>query len=119
MSDRPVQSEAERVLKEREEATLAALASLRESSAPPALDGTIGRLTHIDAHQQHQMALHGRRRLELQLETIRGALARVQAGRYGLCVMCGDAIAAERLEATPEAPFCAACQEAIDRETRA
>jgi hypothetical protein len=49
----------------------------------------MGRLSYIDAHQQHQMTLAGQRRLEVQLETIRGALARVKEGTYGKCVSCG------------------------------
>lgn len=75
----------------------------------------MGRLTHIDAFQQQQMALHGRRSLQLKLERIRGALVRVRAGTYGNCVECGAAIPAERLEFAPESPFCIKCNERFGR----
>ncbi|MDQ7793981.1 MAG: TraR/DksA C4-type zinc finger protein [bacterium] len=46
------------------------------------------------------------------LRQVEDALRRMDGGSYGLCVRCGRAIAAERLEALPEAAFCRACQEA-------
>lgn len=39
------------------------------------------------------------------------ALARLEAGTYGLCVECGEKIAEARLEFRPEAARCLACQE--------
>lgn len=117
MSDAAM-TEAERLLRERERETLEELKSLRESTAPSPVDGSMGRLSYIDAHQQHQMTLAGQRRLEVQLETIRGALARVKEGTYGKCVGCGEAIAPSRLEAAPETPFCAPCKESLEREQR-
>jgi RNA polymerase-binding protein DksA len=39
------------------------------------------------------------------------ALARLEAGSYGLCVDCGEKIAEARLEFRPEAARCLACQE--------
>jgi DnaK suppressor protein len=116
MADEISMGEAERILKEREKATLDELKSLRESPAPSPVDGSMGRLSYIDAHQQHQMTLAGQRRLEVQLETIRGALARVKEGTYGKCVLCGEPVAPERLEAAPETPFCAPCKERLERE---
>ena len=37
------------------------------------------------------------------------ALARVDAGAYGVCVGCGQPIADERLAAVPDATACTAC----------
>ncbi len=120
MADERTAGEIERVLRKREEQTLEGLKRLEAAvQAPPGLDGTIGRLTRMDALQQQEMALHGQRRLELQLETIRGALSRVQDGSYGTCVFCGQVIAPVRLEATPETPSCIACQARFEREGRA
>ncbi len=118
MSNDQTMSEAERILREREREVLAELKSLRESTAPSPVDGSMGRLSYIDAHQQHQMILAGQRRLEIQLETIRGALARVKEGTYGKCVGCAEAIAPARLEAAPETPFCAPCKDRLEREQR-
>jgi len=44
-----------------------------------------------------------------QIARIDAALARLAAGRYGLCVRCGSPIVAARLEAVPEAAECVAC----------
>lgn len=41
-----------------------------------------------------------------QLEQIDGALARIEAGTYGTCTVCGKPIAAERLRAVPWATLC-------------
>jgi DnaK suppressor protein len=43
------------------------------------------------------------------------AMQRLSAGRYGLCIDCDDAIAAARLEASPETERCTACQLAYER----
>jgi RNA polymerase-binding transcription factor DksA len=44
-----------------------------------------------------------------RLTEIDAALERANAGRYGDCVMCGDPIGAERLEARPTADRCVRC----------
>lgn len=43
------------------------------------------------------------------LRQIDAALARIEAGTYGTCAKCGDAIAEARLDALPATPFCATC----------
>jgi RNA polymerase-binding transcription factor DksA len=40
------------------------------------------------------------------LEEIEIALRNLDAGTYGICEVCGNAIAEERLEARPEARYC-------------
>lgn len=44
-----------------------------------------------------------------ELRMIEAALARIEAGEYGYCVSCGDAIAEERLDLLPATPFCRNC----------
>jgi DnaK suppressor protein len=44
-----------------------------------------------------------------QLDEIDAALARLDAGRYGVCERCGGAIAPGRLEARPAARTCVRC----------
>lgn len=46
---------------------------------------------------------------EAELVHIDAALARVQAGIYGVCVTCGSGIPAERLEARATAAECIPC----------
>lgn len=47
--------------------------------------------------------------IEARLESIDGALNRLNTGHFGLCVECGKEISAERLEARPDAPLCMPC----------
>lgn len=44
------------------------------------------------------------------LADIDAAIERMDAGRYGNCEHCGQAIPAERLEAIPQAAYCMRCQ---------
>ena len=50
------------------------------------------------------------------LGDIRAALARIDAGTYGICERCSAEIPAARLEAVPTASLCITCKEA--EETR-
>lgn len=44
------------------------------------------------------------------------ALARIDAGEYGVCDRCGRDIGAERLEAKPYAVLCIECQSLVEQE---
>ncbi|MDI9457216.1 MAG: TraR/DksA C4-type zinc finger protein, partial [Bacillota bacterium] len=50
-----------------------------------------------------------------QLRQVEEALARIDAGTYGICLRCGEMISAARLEAVPEAPLCLPCREYEER----
>ena len=47
-----------------------------------------------------------------ELEQVKNALKRLDAGEYGICEACGDSIAVGRLKAMPFATLCVACAEA-------
>jgi RNA polymerase-binding transcription factor DksA len=47
--------------------------------------------------------------LELEIGQVRAALARLESGDYGVCVVCGEDIAPARLKAIPEAKHCIDC----------
>jgi len=51
-----------------------------------------------------------------ELEAIEAALRRIDAGSFGICDDCGEAIEPRRLEVHPEASRCIACEQA--REAR-
>lgn len=57
-----------------------------------------------DASLEAQAALVAR-----EIASINRALLRIENGTYGECVRCGEAIAAKRLEARPEAALCISC----------
>lgn len=44
-----------------------------------------------------------------EIRAIDAALNRIEAGTFGICVRCGDAISPERLRAVPHAPLCQTC----------
>ncbi len=44
-----------------------------------------------------------------EMRQIEAALERMDAGEYGVCVRCGDAISEERLDVLPYTPFCRNC----------
>jgi RNA polymerase-binding transcription factor DksA len=44
-----------------------------------------------------------------EITMIRAALDRMEAGEYGYCVKCGEAISDERLDVLPATPFCRNC----------
>jgi RNA polymerase-binding protein DksA len=45
----------------------------------------------------------------IEVREIRAALARLDAGTYGVCRSCGERIPAERLRALPFTPTCVDC----------
>ena len=46
----------------------------------------------------------------VEISKIDAAIERAHEGRYGVCEVCGQPIAAERLEAMPEASCCTCCE---------
>ena len=51
-------------------------------------------------------------RAEQQLAQINSALARLDDGRYGICLECGEEIPIERLRAIPSTIYCVGCKDA-------
>ena len=86
--------------------------STGSAAQPVELDQTsVGRLSRMDAlaNQQMSKALHEREQgLELKLAE---ALKRLDEGRYGVCVVCGQHIPFGRLLVMAEARTCATCHE--------
>ncbi len=87
------------------------LAANKESTDAVSPDKSIGRLSRLDSMQMQQMALASKRRLEDEMTRLRGALRRIDQGRYGRCQLCGKDIAIERLEYQPDAVSCVPCLE--------
>jgi RNA polymerase-binding transcription factor DksA len=44
-----------------------------------------------------------------EIRMIEAALARIERGDYGVCVVCGDPISEERLDVLPHTPKCRDC----------
>lgn len=63
--------------------------------------------------REHELALTQNAR-DL-LERSESALARIQAGTYGICESCGQPIGKARLQAFPRATLCVACKQREER----
>jgi len=71
------------------------------------LDGNFADSSQVTAERGELEALAGT--LTDTLQEIEDALAKLDAGTYGVCEDCGDAIAEARLEAKPAARLCINC----------
>ena len=77
---------------------------------PVELDQTaVGRLSRMDALQNQGLAAGAQARAQLELAQVLDALARLEAGTYGLCQTCSRPIPYERLCVMPEARDCQVC----------
>jgi DnaK suppressor protein len=80
------------------------------------LDQPIGRISRVDALQQQKMAQAQRQRLRARLSLVKVMLKVADAGDYGECRRCGEAIGYDRLKAQPEAPVCVACAKSAEKK---
>lgn len=63
--------------------------------------------------REHELALtHNARELLVQTER---AIGRIEAGTYGTCESCGEAIGKARLQAFPRATLCVKCKQREER----
>lgn len=102
--------ELHRALLALSESLAQALSGSTDAARPVDLDEPIGRLSRIDALAQQQMAQASRDALALRAKQVAAALARWEAGDYGLCIGCEEPVGYARLAARPESAFCIACQ---------
>ncbi|KND38709.1 DNA-binding protein [Streptomyces acidiscabies] len=63
--------------------------------------------------REHEMALTANARE--MLEQSERALERLDAGTYGLCESCGEAIGKARMQAFPRATLCVSCKQKQER----
>jgi hypothetical protein len=75
--------------------------------APRAMPGRKVEIRPVEPHA------HGTALLDSDLRAlarIDAALERIESGRYGYCLRCGEPIGGARLEADPALAFCLACE---------
>lgn len=83
-----------------------------DAAKPVELDqAAVGRLTRMDAMRAQGMAIEAKQRREQQLLKIEGALQRIDAGEFGICLECGEEINIHRLEADPTYARCIRCMD--------
>jgi DnaK suppressor protein len=100
-----------RQLLETREAEIIALSdAAADKRKPVELDQqSVGRLSRQDALQQQAMANAQEARRLGELKKIAAAMARIDAGEFGYCAECGEAIAVKRLEIDPTTTRCRDC----------
>ena len=109
---------------ERERERLLAEIAEYEREGQETLSDVSGENNYRD-HMADQGSATFARELDMSLEDqarqsladLESALARMEAGTYGICTRCGADIPAERLQAVPSAQLCITCKEW--EETRA
>lgn len=84
----------------------------QEAQQPVELDqARVGRLSRMDALQSQQMLQEVARRRQVKLLGIDGALRRIEAGEFGDCFVCGNAIDPRRLAIDPASTRCMGCMQ--------
>jgi DnaK suppressor protein len=56
--------------------------------------------------------------MESKLHSLDDAIARASKGMYGICQMCGEEIAPERLAVMPETTYCVRCASKVEQGIR-
>jgi DnaK suppressor protein len=80
-----------------------------------AIEKTPDALDEVQLAGERELAIRNLDRDSNMLRHVKGALARVADGSYGVCLHCEEDIKIKRLDAVPWTKFCIKCQEAADR----
>ncbi len=85
-------------------------AMTEDARKPVELDQTTqGRLSRMDALQVQAMSQATTERRRQDKARIKAALARMDAGDFGYCVICDEEISKARLDHDPAPPTCIDC----------
>jgi RNA polymerase-binding transcription factor DksA len=105
-----------------------AVGRLRQIGGAAALDDVLGttgehwsyadEVDEIQANERREIGYATRELLVERVNRIVAAIERLDAGEYGVCVECGEAIAPARLGVMPEVTTCVRCQDRLERMSR-
>lgn len=98
---------ARRALNEKQAEVAGLLETGEEPDAPGANDKDS--VAGVETLQQQAVVQDVERRRRQELARIDAALARVEAGEYGWCMVCGEPIPEARLELDPAVALCVGC----------
>lgn len=87
-------------LKESGDKDFAAVAGEVHDAGDESVASMLGAISAVAAEQETR-----------ELAQVEAALDRIASGTYGVCTSCGEAIAVERLQASPAAANCIHCQQ--------
>ncbi|HTS61298.1 MAG TPA: TraR/DksA family transcriptional regulator [Candidatus Acidoferrales bacterium] len=80
-----------------------------------AIEKTPDAIDEVQLAGERELAIRNLDRESNLLRNVRGALARIADGSYGVCLHCEEDIKPKRLDAVPWTKYCITCQEAADR----
>jgi DnaK suppressor protein len=80
-----------------------------------AIEKTPDAIDEVQLAGERELAIRNLDRESSLLRNVRGALARMADGSYGICMHCEEEIKPKRLDAVPWTKYCIRCQEAADR----
>jgi DnaK suppressor protein len=97
------------------ETRLAELSYALRNREDIAIEKTPDALDEVQLAGERELAIRNLDRESNLLRQVRGALARIADGSYGVCNHCEEDISLKRLNAVPQTAYCITCQEAADR----
>ena len=80
-----------------------------------AIEKTPDAIDEVQLAGERELAIRNLDRESNLLRNVKGALARIADGSYGVCMHCEEDIKIKRLDAVPWTKYCIKCQEAADR----
>jgi len=80
-----------------------------------AIEKTPDAIDEVQLAGERELAIRNLDRESNMLRNVKGALARIADGSYGVCLHCEEDIKPKRLDAVPWTKYCITCQEAADR----
>ncbi len=101
--------------KEALEAKQAELAQVLRNRDGITIEKSPDALDEVQNAAERELAIRNLDRESQLLRSVRGALARIRDGSYGVCLHCEEDINPKRLNAVPWAGYCIQCQEIADR----
>src|SRR5471030_3147401 len=75
-----------------------------------AIEKTPDALDEVQLAGERELAIRNLDRDSVALRNVKGALARVADGSYGVCLRCDEDIKPKRLDAVPWTKYCIKCQ---------
>ncbi|MGM0546566.1 MAG: TraR/DksA family transcriptional regulator [Bacteroidota bacterium] len=103
------QEEMHNILKEKIEETKEEITQLEELTKPVKPDNAYGRLSRMDAINNKTINDKALREQKSRLQKLERAQQKLEEGKYGSCIKCGDDIPLGRLKFMPWTARCVKC----------
>lgn len=97
------------------EAKQAELAAALRNRDQIAIESATDPVDEVQLAGERELAIRNMDRESSLRRNIRGALARIADGSYGVCMACEEDIKPKRLDAVPWTKYCITCQDVADR----